>query len=110
MAEAKSIKTTGVTGLELGKQGNLEASRPAVIFRELTGVSLLQLAVFPEQLAGFKTSFKRQTGVADLPQMSSSYCDQAGLVVRPELTKFWWLRPASARCADRRCSCQIFPP
>ena len=109
MAEAKSIKTTGVTGLELGKQGNLEAGRPAVIFQELTGVSLLQLAVFPEQLAGFKTSFKRQTGVADLPQMSSSYCDQAGLVVRPELTKFWWLCPASADALTAGALAKYFP-
>ena len=109
MAEVNTMKTVGVTGLELGKQGNLENGRPAVIVQELTRVNLFQYAVFPEQLRGFKTSFKRQTGVADLPQISSSYRDQAGLVVRPELTKFWWLRPASADAPSAGALTKYFP-
>ena len=109
MAEAKSMKTNGVTGLEIGKQGNLNGRRPAVTFQELIGVSLLQFAVFPEQFRGFKTSFKRQTGVADLPQMSSSYRDQAGLVVRPEFTKFWLLRPSSAEAVAAAALAKYFP-
>lgn len=103
------MRRNGVTGLELGKQGNLQSGRPSVVFQELTGFKLFQFAVFPEQFRGFKTSFKRQTGMTDLPDMSSSYSDMAGLVVRPELTKFWWLRSASAEDLTENTLSKYFP-
>ena len=109
MAEEKPMKTSGIAGLELGKQGYLDGKRPAAIFQELTGVNLVQFAVFPEQLRSFKTSFKRQTGITDLPQMSSSIDDEAGLVVRPELTKFWLLRPSAAADLDISALEKYFP-
>ena len=95
MAENGSVKKGGVSALDLGKQGNLDKGRAGVIIQELTGVKLVQFAVFPEQMRGFKTSFKRQTGVADVPQMSSSTYAKAGLVLRPEVTKFWLLCAAA---------------
>ena len=95
MADNRSAKKVGNAVLALGKQGHLDNNRPKVTFQELTGAQLVQFAVFPEQMKVFKTSFKRQTGIADVPHMSSSFRDDAGLVVRPELTKFWLLRPAA---------------
>ena len=109
MADNTAIKTAGLTHLELGKQGNVGGRRPGVTFQELTGVQLVQMAVFPDQMRGFKTSFKRQTGCAGLPEMSSSYRDKAGLVVRPELTKFWLLRSASAGLLPETALAKYFP-
>ena len=109
MADNSSEKIVGISGLPSGKAGKREQGRAAVTMTELTSVSLLQLAVFPEQMKGFRTSFKRQTGIGDLPDFSDSVQDKNGLVVRPEITKFWLLRAASASPVTAPSLAKYFP-
>ena len=64
--------TTGISALVLGKQGRHEDGRSGVIMQELTGYQLIQLAVFPDQIARFQTSLMQLINIDQLADISSS--------------------------------------
>ena len=109
MADTASQTGIGISGLPGGKAGYLHNGRAGVSITELTGATLLQLAVFPEQMKGFKAQFKRQTGMPGLPEFAGSLQDKNGLVLRPEITKFWLLRSASAGPVTTPSLARYFP-
>lgn len=83
--------TTGISSLVLGKQGKHEDGRAGVIMQELMGYQLIQLAVFPEQMQRFETSLKQHINIDQLADISASVRGSDMLLLRPELTKFWFV-------------------
>ena len=84
--------TTGISALVLGKQGRHEDGRSGVIMQELTGYQLVQLAVFPDQIARFQTSVMQLINIDQLADISASARTSNMLLLRPEFTKFWLVR------------------
>ena len=92
MTRQKNITTIGISQLVFGKQGKHQDSRSGVVMQELTGYQLIQLAVFPDQMPRFQTRLRHHINIDQLADISASIRDSDILLVRPEVTKFWFVR------------------
>lgn len=109
MDKQDSNVTTGVSSLVFGKQGRHQDGYSGVIMQELAGYKLIQFAVFPDQISRFQTNLKQHIKIDQLADVSESMPIPNGLLLRPELTKFWLIRQQIEEQASFASLARYFP-